>query len=172
VERASSRLRSRRPQSSVSEPTTRTHSTEALMAHAEREWAEAAMAPAERERAEDPTHGRHALARPPLPFRSPSARTVASNRQGRPDGVRRRPRWPPPSADEPRARTRVPARTHPSAALLSWQSLESPRRPPDGRDEDGCPGGHRHARRRARQSQNVRSAESTQNRPRPFTHLS
>ena len=135
--------------------------------------AEAARALAERERAEDPTHGRYALARPPLPFRSPSARTVASNRQGRPDGVRRRPRRPPPSADEPGARTRVPARTHPSAAvLLSWQSLESPRRPPDGRDEDGCPGGHRRARMRARPSQNVRSAESTQNRPRPLTHLS
>ena len=134
--------------------------------------AEAARVPAERERAEDPTHGRHALARPPLPFRSPSTRTVASNRQGRPDGVRRRPLWPPPSADEPGARTRVPARTHPSAALLSWQSLESHRRPPDGRDGDGCPGGHRRARRRARPRQNVRSAESTQNRPRPFTHLS
>ena len=42
------------------------------MAHAVREWAEAAMAPTERERAEDPTHGRHVLARRPLPFRSPS----------------------------------------------------------------------------------------------------
>ena len=58
----------------MSEPTTRTHSTEALMAHAVREWAEAAMAPAERERAEDPTHGRHVLARRPLSFRSPSTK--------------------------------------------------------------------------------------------------
>ena len=75
--------------------------------------AEAARAPAERERAEDPTHGRHALARPSLSVRSPSTlfpsslnKTVPSHRRGRPYSMRRGLPWPTSRAGE------SPIRTH------------------------------------------------------------